>query len=58
MGGILSDMRSEILFYGDGISERICDDIPPQMNILNMVRKLLAFPALFLTLTVILSALK
>ena len=38
-GGISSDIRSEIMFYK--ISERISDDIPPQMIILNTVFPLL-----------------
>ena len=43
-GGISSGIRSEIQFYGDSraerynmISERISDDIPPQMKNLNTV---------------------
>ena len=38
-GGISSDIRSEISFYGDAyaISDRISDDIHPQMKNLNMV---------------------
>ena len=52
---ISSDIRSEILFYGDGsaepqniISERVSDDIPPQMRILNIVITILMY---FLTFT-------
>ena len=43
-GGISSDIRSEITFYGSAyaspsnlISDRISDDIPPQKKILNVV---------------------
>ena len=43
-GGISSDIRSEIMFYGSAnaspynkISDRISDDIPPQMTNLNTV---------------------
>ena len=43
-GGILLDIRWEITFYGSAlgspsnlISDRISDDIPPQMKILNTI---------------------
>ena len=39
-GGISLEIRSEIMFYGDTpnkISDRISDDIPPQMTNLNTV---------------------
>ena len=49
-GGISSDIPSEILFYGDAlaeplniISERISDDIPPQMINLNMAIPILMY---------------
>ena len=44
MGGISSELRPEIYFYGDAqveplnvISKRVSDDIPPLMKVLNMV---------------------
>ena len=46
-GGISSDIRSEIMFYGSAlnkISDRISDDIPPQMKNLNTVIPLVLSP--------------
>ena len=41
-GGISSDIQSEVEFY-NMISDRISDDIPPQMKNLNMVIPILMY---------------